>query len=93
MDEKEDILSAFYSARQKEDEVCAHWSCRLEDILSKAVHKGLVPSTQSDEMLRKMFFKGLWPTMMNYALLLERLNWSINLHLVMRKLYSRHQLR
>ena len=36
MDEKEDILSAFYSARQKEDEASAHWSCRLEDILRKA---------------------------------------------------------
>ena len=42
VDEKEDILSEFYNARQKEDEGCAQWSCRLEDILSKAVRKGLV---------------------------------------------------
>ena len=46
MDEKRDILSELYSARQKEDEACVRWSCRLENILSKAVHKGLVPSTQ-----------------------------------------------
>lgn len=63
VDEKEDILSEFYSARQKEDEGCAHWSCRLEDILSKAVRKGLVPSGQSEDMLRTMFFKGLRPTL------------------------------
>ena len=63
VDEKEDILSEFYSARQKEDEGCAQWSCRLEDILSKAVRKGLVSSGQSDDMLRTMFFKGLRPTL------------------------------
>ena len=48
MNEKGDIFSEFYSARQKEDEVtvCARWSCRLEDIPSNAVLKGLVLSTQ-----------------------------------------------
>ena len=46
MDEKGDILSEFYSARQKEDEACARWSCRLEDIPSNAVLKGLLLSTQ-----------------------------------------------
>lgn len=46
MDEKGDIFSEFYKARQKEDEACACWSCRLEDIPSNAVLKGLVLSTQ-----------------------------------------------
>ena len=46
MNEKGDIFSEFYSARQKEDEACARWSCRLEDIPSNAVLKGLVLSTQ-----------------------------------------------
>lgn len=46
MNEKGDIFSEFYSARQKEDEVCARWSCRLEYIPSNAVLKGLVLSTQ-----------------------------------------------
>jgi hypothetical protein len=63
MDEKKDILSELYSARQKENEGCAQLSCRMEDILSKAVRKGLVPSGQSDEMLIPMFFKGLRPTL------------------------------
>ena len=39
--EREDILAEFYSARQIEDEECARWSCRLEDIISKAQQKGL----------------------------------------------------
>ena len=58
MVEKKEILSEFYSFRQKEFEACAHSSCRLEDILSKTVHKGLVPSTQSDEMLKKNVLQG-----------------------------------
>ena len=46
MNEKGDIFSEFYSARQTEDEACARWSCRLEIIPSNAVLKGLVLSTQ-----------------------------------------------
>ena len=63
VDEREDILAEFYSAHQKEDEECARWSCRLEDIISKAQQKGLVGHGESEEMLRTMFFKGLRPTL------------------------------
>ena len=48
-----------YSARQREDEECARWSCRLEDIISKGQQKGLVHFRECDEMLRTTFFKGL----------------------------------
>lgn len=61
--EKEDILSEFYSARQREDEECARWSCRLEDILNKAIQKNLIDRSQFEEMLRTMFFKGLRPSL------------------------------
>lgn len=63
MAEKEDILSEFYSARQREDEECARWSCRLEDILNKAIQKNLIVRSQFEEMLKTMFFKGLGPSL------------------------------
>ena len=63
MAEREDILAEFYSARQREDDECARWSSRLEDIISKAQQKGLVHFRECDEMLRTMFFKGLRPSL------------------------------
>lgn len=60
--EREDILAEFYSARQRDDENCAKWSCRLEDIISKAQQKGLIGHHESEEMLRTMLFKGLRPS-------------------------------
>lgn len=56
--EKEDILSEFYSARQREDVKCARQSCRLEDILNKAIQKNLIDLSQFEEMLKTMFYKG-----------------------------------
>lgn len=56
--EKEDILSEFYSARQREDEKCARLGCRLEDILNKAIQKNLIDLSQFEEMLKTMFYKG-----------------------------------
>lgn len=61
--EKEDILSEFYSARQREDEKCARWSCRLEDILNKAIQKNLIDLSQFEKMLKTMFYKGLKPSL------------------------------
>lgn len=57
--EKEDILLEFYSVRQREDEECVRWSCRLEDILNKVIQKNFIDCSQFEEMLRIMFFKGL----------------------------------
>lgn len=47
--EKEDILAAFYSVKQRNDETCSAWSCRLEEILCKA--KGRVQDQTANEMV------------------------------------------
>lgn len=92
VDEKEDILSEFYSARQREDEGCAHWSCRLEDILGRAVRKGLVTTRQSEEMLRTMFFKGLRPTLKDISGHLNDKNLTFDeLRSAVRKVEMEHQ--
>lgn len=57
--ETEDILAEFYSARQKDNEDCATWSVRLEDLINKAIKKGKVSPVAANEMLRTMFYKGL----------------------------------
>lgn len=57
--EAEDILAEFYSAKQRNDENCAAWSVRLEDLVTKAVRKGKVSPTLTNDMLRTMFYKGL----------------------------------
>lgn len=55
------LLAAFYSARQKTDEDVGSWSCRLEDLLYKAAERGQADLSQSDAMLRTMFWSGLTP--------------------------------
>lgn len=59
VDSKECLLSKFYSAKQGAEEDVTSWSCRLEDILSQAVEKGLVGASDTNEMLRSMFWTGL----------------------------------
>ena len=59
VEEKEAILGEFYGARQKQNENVTEWSCRLEDILSKATMNGEVPASNSDKMLHDMLWKGL----------------------------------
>ncbi|OWF53814.1 Paraneoplastic antigen Ma2 [Mizuhopecten yessoensis] len=55
----EALLAQFYSARQKEGEDAASWSCRLEDILNKAVKGREVTYAYTGDMLRTMFWTGL----------------------------------
>lgn len=55
----ETLLAKFYSARQKEGEDVSTWSCRLEDILNKAVQQGDVQQRNAEKMLRTMFWTGL----------------------------------
>lgn len=59
IDTRESILSDFYAARQLEKEDVTTWSCRLEDLLGKAIEKGLVPPTEINDMLKGMLWKGL----------------------------------
>ncbi|PJE78479.1 hypothetical protein CI610_02585 [invertebrate metagenome] len=55
----ENLLAKFFSARQKEGEDVSTWSCRLEDIMNKAVQQGDVPDRNAEGMLRTMFWSGL----------------------------------
>ncbi|XP_033755839.1 uncharacterized protein LOC117338590 [Pecten maximus] len=55
----ETLLAKFFSARQKEGEDVSSWSCRLEDIMNKAVQQGDVPNRNAEGMLRTMFWTGL----------------------------------
>ena len=59
VDVRESVLAQFYSARQQQDETVSDWSCRLEDLLAKAVELGRVHPLEADEMLRCMFWTGL----------------------------------
>lgn len=63
VDTKEHLLAKFYSARQEDKEDVTKWSCRLEDILSSAVERKLVESSNVNEMLRNMFWQGLRPAL------------------------------
>ena len=63
VDTKENVLAKFYSARQEESEDVSKWSSRLEDILSIAVEKNMIKPTDSDDMLRHMFWQGLKPSL------------------------------
>lgn len=56
---RETILAEFYSARQQDQEDVSAWSCRLEDMLSKAVEVGKVHWSETNEMLCCMFWTGL----------------------------------
>ena len=55
----ESILSKFYAANQSRDEDIATWSCRIEDILEKAVEKGQVTRMATEGMLRSKLWNGL----------------------------------
>lgn len=56
---REGILAQFYSAKQQSHENVIKWGCRLEDILAKAIEKGLVDQSKRNEMLRNKFWTGL----------------------------------
>lgn len=59
VDDNENLLSQFYSASQKENEDVSEWSCRLEDLLDKVIQRGEITPTNTDQMLRNMFWNGL----------------------------------
>ena len=59
VEDNENLLSQFYSASQKDNEDVSEWSCRLEDLLNKVIQNGEIPPTNTDQMLRNMFWNGL----------------------------------
>ena len=58
VDVRERVLAQFYSERQQQDETVSDWSCRLEDLLAKAVELGRLHPLEADETLRCMFWTG-----------------------------------
>ena len=59
VDNKEQLLAEFYSARQRDDEDVTTWSNRLQDILGKGLEKGLVDYRDMNSMLHAMLWRGL----------------------------------
>ncbi|VDI08752.1 Hypothetical predicted protein [Mytilus galloprovincialis] len=59
IDNKEQLLAEFYSARQREDEDVTTWSNRLQDILGKGLGTGIVSHQEMNSMLHAMLWTGL----------------------------------
>ena len=61
IEREESIMEQFYSASQKKDEDSMKWSCRLEELMRRAISKGLVKKDDSDGKLQSQFWNGLQP--------------------------------
>ncbi|CAG2222977.1 unnamed protein product [Mytilus edulis] len=59
VDNKEQLLSEFYSGRQKGDEDVTTWRNRLQDILGNGIEKGIIPYHEMNTMLHAMLWTGL----------------------------------
>ena len=59
VESKEELLAEFNKAKQRNDEIVTSWSCRLEDILVKAVDKGLVQRREMNDMLQTVLITAL----------------------------------
>lgn len=59
VDNKEQLLAEFYSARQHDDEDVTTWSNRLQEILGKGLEKGIVSPVEMNSMLHAMLYTGL----------------------------------
>lgn len=59
VENKEDLLGQFYRAKQSDGESVTKWSCRLEDLIGRAVEKGIVRPQDRNSMLHSMLWNGL----------------------------------
>ena len=64
----EDLLEKFYSAKQMENEDCATWCCRIEDLIYQALELEAVNAQEIDNMLKSRFWSGLRETRIKDAL-------------------------
>jgi len=55
----EQLLEAFYSAKQTPKESVAAWGCRLEELVDKAKRKEAISAPAAEGMLRTKFWSGL----------------------------------
>lgn len=67
IDTRESLLAKFYSAKQGDTEDVTSWSCRLEDILGRAIEKKIVSKVDSNGMLRSMLWTGLRTDLKNIS--------------------------
>ena len=59
VDNKEQLMAEFYSAKQREDEDVSEWSARLENIMGKGLEKGIIEHSEVNNMLHGMLWGGL----------------------------------
>lgn len=59
VDNKEQLLAEFYSARQKEDEDVTTWSNRLQEIIGRGLEKKVIKHQEVNTMLHNMLYTGL----------------------------------
>ena len=55
----QDVLAAFYSAEQDQDENVVAWSCRLEDLMQQAIVENKFDVADRNEALRAKLWSGL----------------------------------
>lgn len=65
VDKTEMVLGKFYSARQNPGEDVSSWGCRLEDLLNLAISKDEVQLSDTNNMLRSMFWNGMQQSIKN----------------------------
>jgi len=53
------LLQRFYNSKQEPDETIASYSCRIEEIVSRAIDRGVLSRRQAEEMLRTKLWSGL----------------------------------
>ena len=58
VEKKVDLLGYFFKARQREDENVTSWNFRLEDMIGKAVTRGLIDKEEGNEKLHSVLFRG-----------------------------------
>ena len=59
VEDGQSIKAEFYSAKQLPNEKIVSWSCRIEEIIDRALEQGEVQESEMDEMLRVRFWHGL----------------------------------
>ena len=59
MEDGQSIKAEFYSAKQLPNENIVSWSCRIEEMIDRALDQGEVQESEMDEMLRVRFWHGL----------------------------------
>lgn len=63
----DEAMAALYNATQQDKETVSEWSCRLEDLASKALHTGQLRHDQLEGILRNRLFHGLKPHLRHRA--------------------------